>query len=423
MGMELAKVVVGLRADLRRLQKDLDKSQGIIKSSAKKSAGIFRSVLSAGLVQQGIFRAIGEITDLVFEAQELARVQIEAEAGLAATLEATGNAAGFTAEQLKQYASNLQAATTIGDEAILESMTTLASFKAVSGDVFKRTTEAAMDMSIVLKKSLPSAMLQLGKAIEDPSVGLSRLTIAGIQFSEEQQEIIKDLQKSGKLLEAQALILDKVEGKYKGVARAMAKTETGQLDQINNKLGDMKEILGVELIGVVLEFKKTFLSMVEEGQVKVDALIMSLRFMRVLLSRKFGEALGQDFAIAFTKATGSDFFGPLEVLEDDLRRTKADIARMFRGEQTAGGGRPALAPPAAGAGLGKTVEDTRNLSGVFGLPELSQRIQESLLDDKQDTMINLMEANNKLQENQLKQQQQLNDSLLIRVIPARVAPG
>jgi phage-related minor tail protein len=85
-----------------------------------------------------------------------------------------------------------------------------------------------------------SAAIQLGKALNDPAVGLTFLNRAGITFSATQQTMIKQLAKQGQLSKAQSIILAEVESQFGGTAAAMA----DPLKQLANSWGDVKEQIG-----------------------------------------------------------------------------------------------------------------------------------------------------------------------------------
>ncbi|MHC4406553.1 MAG: hypothetical protein ACYTG0_43565, partial [Planctomycetota bacterium] len=79
-------------------------------------------------------------------------------------LKATGGAAGFSAGELNKFAGELQKVTTFGDETTIQMMAVLATFKQISGPVFKDTVRVIQDMSVVLGQDMRSAAIQVGKA-------------------------------------------------------------------------------------------------------------------------------------------------------------------------------------------------------------------------------------------------------------------
>jgi len=228
---------------------DIEKGSNKLTGSFKKLGG----AIGAGL-------AVRALVQFGAESIKLARVQIEAEAKLEQTIKATGGAAGLTATQLKGMASQLQSVTTFGDEAVIGAQALLLTFKNIGGDVFPRVTEAVLDMSVAMGTGLKESSIQLGKALNDPVQGISALTRVGIQFTDVQKSQIKTFTEANDLASAQAVILKEVESQFGGVARAMAETDVGKIDQLTNSINDLKEEIGTELIPL----QKTFLSLINE---------------------------------------------------------------------------------------------------------------------------------------------------------------
>lgn len=174
--------------------------------------------------------------------------QEKAERRLASVLTATGGAAELSAREMYQYASELQRVTGIGDDVIINAEAIIATFKNIKGDVFKDTVEAALDMSEVLGTDLKASALQLGKALNDPATQMTALQRSGVSFTESQKEQIKVLSKSGKLAEAQAIILKELKSEFGGAAREAGNTFAGSINKAREALGDMAEVFGKEVI-------------------------------------------------------------------------------------------------------------------------------------------------------------------------------
>ncbi|WP_227271244.1 hypothetical protein [Roseobacter weihaiensis] len=205
--------------------------------AAMRRAGAAGSVASAGIV--ALFRdSIGLYDE-----------QARAEAKIAQAIRATGGAAGFTAEELAKQAQALQGVTRFGDERILNEVTAqLLTFKDIAGDSFTRAQTAALDLATVLDGDLQSASIMLGKALNDPAVGLSAMSRAGVTFTKDQQEVIKALAETGNIAEAQRLILDEIASAYGGQATAARTAGAGILDAWSNTWGDVKEVVGKNLL-------------------------------------------------------------------------------------------------------------------------------------------------------------------------------
>lgn len=187
-------------------------------------------------------------TPLTLAAREAVRlwsVQEDAMAKVAQAVRQTGGAAGFTAGELYGMASALQEITTFGDEQTLNDVTAqLLTFTNIAGAQFERAQLSAMDLATVLGGNLQSSAIQLGKALNDPVRGLSALGESGIQFSDAQRALVKRLAETGRMAEAQTVILDELAKQYGGQAAAAAQTLSGQQQQLANAFGDLKEQVG-----------------------------------------------------------------------------------------------------------------------------------------------------------------------------------
>ena len=171
-------------------------------------------------------------------------------AKLDGVLRATGGAAGVTGDHIKDLAASLQQTTTFGDEVTISGAAVLLTFKGIRNEagamnnIFDRTLMVGQDMSALLGTDLQSSMVMLGKAIENPVLGISALTRVGVSFTDEQKETIKTLAESNRTLDAQKLVLQALETQLGGTAQAMAQTVSGQITQAANNFGDQMERMG-----------------------------------------------------------------------------------------------------------------------------------------------------------------------------------
>ena len=163
-------------------------------------------------------------------------------------------------------ATDLQNKTLFGDEVILKDATAqLLTFTNITGEQFARTQAAALDLATRLDGDLKSASIQLGKALNDPIANLSALSRSGIQFSKEQKDVIKSLTETGRLAEAQTLILDELNKQYGGSAEAAAEADGG-FTQLANSFGDLQEEIGrllVDYLRPIVDQLKTFVQFLQ----------------------------------------------------------------------------------------------------------------------------------------------------------------
>jgi hypothetical protein len=230
----------GLNSDLRKAKGTFRRNFGEIQSLVSNVGRTMTASLTAPL---GIM-AVQSVR--AFNTQQKAIAQVEA------GLKSTAGQVGYTSKQLQQMASDLQNKTLFGDEEILANATAqLLTFTNISGEQFSRVQGAALDLATRLDGDLKSASIQLGKALNDPIANLSALSRSGIQFSDDQKAVIKTMAETGRLAEAQTLILDELEKQYGGSAEAAAQAGTGGLKQFQNSLGDLQEQFGAIIFEVM----------------------------------------------------------------------------------------------------------------------------------------------------------------------------
>lgn len=190
----------------------------------RSAGGAFRSIAATGaalFASVGVTRVIGQS---ITEAREAERVGRRT----ANVIESTGGAANVTEGRVARLAERLSALAGVDDEVIQGGSNLLLTFTRVrnevgtGSDVFDRATAAALDMSAALGTSMQGAAMQVGKALNDPIRGLSMLSRAGVQFSEEQRTAIETMVESGDTLGAQKIILEELETQFGGAAAAMA---------------------------------------------------------------------------------------------------------------------------------------------------------------------------------------------------------
>ncbi len=230
------------------------KAEVILTATDKASKKIQRvgRIIKTALNVAGIYVGFRLLSKGVGDVLAAYNKQIAADVQLATVLRSTGNVMDTTTEALKAHASALQSVTTFGDETIQASQALLLTFKNIGSEIFDRTTVAVLDVATAMGTDLKSASIQLGKALNDPILGISALSRTGITFTEKQKATIKSLVDMGDAASAQKIILKELESQFGGSAKAMATTFGGAVKQLNNLIGDSKEKFG-ELIATAVQ--------------------------------------------------------------------------------------------------------------------------------------------------------------------------
>jgi len=220
--------------DAQRASKTAEKRFKEIERQAKDTAtnvsSAFAGLLSGALLGVGV----GTIFSKFIE--ETKNAQSE-QAQLAAVLKSTGNAAGFTAAELNKMASGMAGFVSEGD--INRAQTRLLSYTGVVGDEFPRALQAAIDMSVRLGMTVEQSAETVGKALDIPSKGLTALSKQGFRFTEDQKKLVESLEATGRVAEAQDVVLKALEASYGGAAEAARNTLGGALQALQNQIDDL----------------------------------------------------------------------------------------------------------------------------------------------------------------------------------------
>jgi hypothetical protein len=162
-------------------------------------------------------------------------------------MQGVGAATDATVKRMAEYADQVNRATGVDDEQVKAVQRKLLVFKTLRqtadelGGTFDRTTAAAIDLAAAGFGDMEANAIKLGRVLQDPTRNLNALSRAGITFTEAEKRKIMALQESGKLLEAQDMILLSVENRVKGIAEASAtpfEKLNAQFQQIGDSIGE-----------------------------------------------------------------------------------------------------------------------------------------------------------------------------------------
>lgn len=243
MGRTLASLNVVIGGDVKRLSQSLTIAQKDLRNFARGLDNIGTTLTKSLTLPVIGFGALA-VKNFADAADAIAQV----EAGIAST----GGAAGLTSKELQEVATELQNISTFDDDEILRDVTAqLLTFTKIADEEFKKAQVAVLDLATRLKVDLKSATILVGKALNDPVEGLTSLTRAGVQFTEDQKKLIKSLVDTGQIAQAQRVILAELETQFGGSAQAAAKFGSGPIKQLANSLNDLTEDFGqIILVGL-----------------------------------------------------------------------------------------------------------------------------------------------------------------------------
>ena len=303
--------------DSKSLSRALNKASKDVRGFKSRLGGIgsiAAGVFGGGAALAGLSSLTHTLGSVVSEAREAGKVSRLTNA----VLKSTGGVANVSAKQVASLAEAISNKTGIDDEQIQSAQNLLLTFTKVrnevgkGNDVFDQASQLAIDMSVALGSDAKSAVLQLGKALNDPIKGVTALTRAGVSFTAEQKKQIKELVASGKVLEAQKLILAEVGVQFGGAAAAAA----DPMQKLSVTIANLKERIGTALLPYI-EKAATWLGEKLPGALDRLETIFSEKILPVLkqvttwLKDKLGGAfeggkkLIEDLANAFGTSQGT----------------------------------------------------------------------------------------------------------------------
>lgn len=194
--------------------------------------GLLGALSAVGLASSGLTATLGAvkkvvqtITKTVNECTEAYKTQLYVERALDTAIENSPYVTGQASKSLKEFASEMQKVSNIGDEEIIPMMTKLITSGRTEAETMK-IISTAIDMSASGAVSFDTAINQLNMTLNG-SIG--RLGMQNAELKELSEEELKN----GKAVEI-------LGDKYKGLAQATIDTSK----QLKNIKGDFKEAIG-----------------------------------------------------------------------------------------------------------------------------------------------------------------------------------
>lgn len=232
----------------------------------------------------------------------------DAMAQVEASLASMGNAAGRTADQLQAAAGGLMRQSLYDDDEILRKVTAnLLTFGNVTGAVFDRAQQDAVDLAAKFGMDLQGATMMLGKALQDPVKGITALSRAGVSFSADQKQMIKDMVAAGDAAGAQKLILSELERQVRGSAAAAR--EANPMAALKNSFDDFMENVGAQLLQIL----PNITSAIEKVLTAFSALSPGMQ-QAVVIGGVLAAALGPVLTVIGTLTTAmAPFLGALQL--------------------------------------------------------------------------------------------------------------
>ena len=237
--LDLIAKIGGFEQGMDRAARTADRKGREISAAARKRAKETEEAwANVGTAIGAVFSSIA--VGAVFQKFIAETKQAEQEqAQLQAVLKSTGNAAGYSQERLNQMADAMQQSLGVAAGDVNSAQTVLLAFTNIVGDKLPAALQAAADHAARTGSTIQASAEIMGRALDVPSVGMASLQKQGFKFSESQIEVARELERTGKIAEAQQMVLDALNETYGGAAAAARDTFGGALTALQNTINDL----------------------------------------------------------------------------------------------------------------------------------------------------------------------------------------
>lgn len=213
--------------------------RGAMSSAAKQVLAFAAAYVSLnaamGLVQRGLTLVAQGIRAVAMDGSD----KQQALAQLEATLASTGRQAEFTTKQLLDMADAMETSSMLTAEQVQSAQARLLSYTDVAANEFPRALQIVIDQQQRLGISAEQSAEIVGRALQSPSKAMAALGRQGFTLEAGQQRLLKQLEATGRMAEAQSIIMDMLTEAYGGAAAAARmNTFQGLLKGITDRFGD-----------------------------------------------------------------------------------------------------------------------------------------------------------------------------------------
>lgn len=194
--------------------------------------------------------AVGFVKDQLLDVLQAGMDQQKVMAQTSAVIKSTGGAAHISASQVGELSDHMAQLTGISDDQVQSMVNVLLTFTNLKGNI-PQVTQTVLDVATAMHEDLQSAAVQVGKALNDPATGMTALQRIGVTFTQSQKDAAAQMEKTGNMAGAQAIVLKELTKEFGGSAKAAGETLPGQLARLNVSFDQAKEKIALAVIPTI----------------------------------------------------------------------------------------------------------------------------------------------------------------------------
>lgn len=230
----------------------ITQATSVANTTVNKFTQNIQKIRDVGFAFQTISSAIGGVTDALSGCQDLYNIQSQAETRLETVMRQRTGATDEQINSIKELASAQQQLGIIGDEVQLSGAQQLATFINQKDSI--ETLLPAMNNLLAQQRGINASEGDavnignlMGKVMQGQTAALTRV---GVTFTEAQEQVLK----YGTEQQRAAMLAQVITDNVGNMNEALAGTPEGQLKQVSNAVGDMKERIGALWVHLQSEF-------------------------------------------------------------------------------------------------------------------------------------------------------------------------
>jgi hypothetical protein len=272
------------------------KSMGEKMKAAGKMAAVGIAAIGAAAVASAA--AVGALAIKMIDIGENANTADDRLSHIVKQMSVFGDESEKVSERLLKQARAQSMVTGTDIKSIKATQAKLATFKELlmtadqMGGSFDRATQASLDMAAAGFGEAEQNAVQLGKALNDPIKGINSLTRSGITFTAQEKEKIKTLVETGKMLDAQKIILAAIEMQVGGTAE---KTANG-MAKIKNAISLVIEDAAKPLARGFEQVSESLIAMGPKIEAFMESITPKIREVADTIGMAISEAIEGDTA-------------------------------------------------------------------------------------------------------------------------------
>jgi len=290
------KIIDEYSGELKKMMKQTEKFEQTAHKATKKagsSFGGFFKMVGAIATADLLINAGKAVVDFLKDCDSAYLESKMAIENVANALETVGKKSGQTLPQLEDFALLLEQTTAIDADDFLQNVSgKLLKFKNITGDTFDQTQMLIADFTefkfgaAATGEQFAATTEMIGKAMNEPSKAMKMLRGAGINLTNSQEKLIKSLEDTGNIKQAQSILFGVMKD-YSGFAVKAGNTTVGMIQKIKVQIGNMKEDIGKAIEPIKLNFLQLavkFLPYLSMAAAAVGGIITKITDIMIKLS-------------------------------------------------------------------------------------------------------------------------------------------